>query len=263
MSQHFPSISRVQPDTQANKKIAYKFAIISDSHQDTVYFPQIVDELVKRNDLLFVAHLGDLSDAGDKAALTKAKQILDQIAEPVYVLPGDHDYNWFPEHNLANFRQVFGSSKTYFSFNHGQQHYLFIDNSDLNNGISPNEWLWIERDLQINAKKQIFVFMSTPLSNPYLAFKAMGSQSDAVKEQSKQLGMLLKKYPIKAVFAGDTHTFAQYKDKESQLPIITVGAAGSTKNLLPLYVIVDIFSDSSYNVTSMPFKQAIPVQGTD
>jgi predicted phosphodiesterase len=245
-----------------HKQVAYSFAILSDAHQDTHYFPPIVKAIAERQDLAFVAYLGDLSDAGDKSQLLAGKAVLDTINQPVYVLPGDHDYNWFPQHDLTNFKQVFGS-RTYYSFNYQQQHFMLIDNSDLNNGISPQQWDWIEKDLKAHANAPIYVFMSTPVSNPYLTFKAMGSQSQAVKQQSVKLAQLLSQYSVKVAFAGDTHTFAQYQDHDTQLPIVTVGASGSTKNLLPLYVIVDIFSDGSYNATSMPYKQAIPVQGND
>jgi 3',5'-cyclic AMP phosphodiesterase CpdA len=256
------STSVPEPTRHQSDK-ALSIAILSDSHQDEQYFPSIVDQIAARNDLDFVAHLGDLSDAGDKNKLDQAKAVLDRITPPVYVLPGDHDYNWFPKHDLVNFKQVFHKQQTYFSLNRADMHFLFIDNSDLNDGIDSMQWSWIKADLERHKASPIFVFMSTPLSNPYLDFKAMGSQSDTVKRQSVQLGQLLVQYPVKAIFAGDAHTFAQYKDKGTQLPIITVGSSGSTKNLLPLYVIVDIFSDGSYNVTSIPYKKAIPVQGSD
>lgn len=264
LTSYLKSVTAVQlPDQNKDKTIAYSFAILSDSHQDTTYFPQIVAQIAERQDIVFAAHLGDLSDAGDKTELQKAKAILDTIKPPVYVLPGDHDLNWFPNHDLANFKQVFQLKKTYYSFNRGQQHFVFIDNSDLNHGISEAQWSWLQNDLNDNNHKDIYVFMSTPLSNPYLAFKAMGSQSQAVKDQSVQLGQLLRQYPVKVIFAGDTHTFAQYQDKESGLNIVTVGAAGSTKNLLPLYVNVDIFTDGSYNATSKPYSHAISVTGND
>lgn len=32
-----------------------------------------------------------------------------------------------------------------------------------------------------------YVFMSTPLYNPYLSFKTMGSQDEGVKEQAERL----------------------------------------------------------------------------
>jgi 3',5'-cyclic AMP phosphodiesterase CpdA len=249
--------------TPTAKPVAFKFAVLSDSHQDTQYFPDIVNQIAARTDLNFVAHLGDLTDAGDKDKLIQAKSFLDRITEPVYVLPGDHDLNWFPEHDLTNFKQVFGLKHTYYSLDHQGIHFMFIDNSDLNHGINTIQWQWIEQDLKQHAQQSTYVFMSTPLSNPYIAYKAMGAVSDSIKQQSKQLGQLLNKYSVRAIFAGDTHTFAQYTDQESNLPIITVGAAGSTKNLLPLYVIVEIFTDGSYNATSMPYQHAIPVTGSD
>ncbi len=251
------------PAQQVDKPVAVRFAILSDSHQDDTYFPDIVSQIAARTDLQFVAHLGDLSDAGDKAKLQQAKDILDTIKPTVYVLPGDHDYNWYPDHDLTNFKQVLGLTKTYFSFDQAGFHFLFIDNSNLNDGIDPAQWQWLTQDLQAHKQQPIFIFMSTPLSNPYIAYKAMGARSEQVDQQSHQLGQLLKSYPVKAIFAGDTHTYAKFKDKDSGLPIVAVGAAGSTKNLLPLYVIVDIFTDGSYNTTSKPYKKAIPVTGHD
>jgi 3',5'-cyclic AMP phosphodiesterase CpdA len=251
------------PNDVDAKPVAFRIAVLSDSHQDTQYFPDIVNKIAQQRDIDFVAHLGDLTDAGDKDKLIEAKAILDRITEPVYVLPGDHDLNWFPKHDLTNFKQVFGLNKTYFSLDHKGIHFIFIDNSNLNQGIDTVQWQWLKGDLKQHDQQPIYVFMSTPLSNPYIAYKAMGGTSDAVKTQAQQLGQLLNKYPVRATFAGDTHTFAQYTDQDSKLPIVTVGAAGSTKNLLPLYVIVEIFTDGSYNATSVPYQHAIPVTGDD
>jgi hypothetical protein len=244
-------------------QVAYKFIILSDTHQDVAYFPKIVDEIAKRQDSAFVAHLGDLTDAGEQDKLIEAKQVLDRIPEKVYVLPGDHDLNWIPRHDLTNFKAVFGEKKTYYSFNKGQEHYIFIDNSDLNTGIDEEQWQWLEADLRRYKRQHIYALMSTPLSNPYLSFKKMGSQNDLVAQQAVRLEKLLGQYDTKAMFAGDTHTFAQYDDALTHIPTITVGSAGSTKNPLPLYVLVEIFNNGGYNVTSVPYSSSIPVQGTD
>ena len=233
--------------------VEYKFAVLADSHQDTQVFPRIVEEIANRDDLRFVAHLGDLSNAGDKAKLIEAKSILDRIAEPVYVLPGDHDLNWLPKRDLTNFLDVFELPMSTYDVSYGSQYYLFIDNSDAQHGIPSNEMEWISSALDQHKNQDVYIFMSTPLSNPYLDFKTMGAQSEAVKQQAKELGKLLSQYEIKAIFAGDTHTFAQYRDESTNIPIVTVGAAGSNKNPLPLYVVVEILADGSYNVTSVPY----------
>ena len=96
------------PQGHDSSEAIVRFAALSDAHQDDQHFPKIVGEIAERDDLDFVAYLGDLSDAGDKAKLQQGKSVLDTIGPPVYVLPGDHDYNWFPDHDLRNFMQVFG-----------------------------------------------------------------------------------------------------------------------------------------------------------
>jgi hypothetical protein len=250
--------------TQSNKESAiYKFAIVSDSHEDTTFFPNIIAQISKRHDISFVAHLGDLTNAGEVVKLQQAKTVLDQLSQPVYILPGDHDLNWVPQHDLANFRQVFQETRTYYAFSRGAERYVFIDNSNINTGLDSNQWQWLESELAAHASSNIYVFMSTPISNPYLAFKAMGSQNDVVLAQAKRLGQLLSKYHTKVIFAGDTHMYTQYKDKETGVPIATVGAAGSTKNPLPMYVVVEIFADGQYNVSSIPYSSAIPITGND
>ena len=241
--------------TQSRAQVKYKFAVISDNHEDTSVYPKIVEQIAARSDLVFVAHLGDQSNAGERIKLQESKGILDNIEVPVYVLPGDHDSNWVPRRDLTNFKQVFNLQQTSYAVTHESERYIFIDNSDGNEGISTEAWDWLSRDLESSQGLNKYVLMSTPLSNPYLTFKTMGAQSNEVKQQAEDLGKMLMDYGVKAIFAGDTHTFSQYKDESTNIPIITVGATGVNKNPLPLYVVVEILSDGSYNVSSIPLKQ--------
>ena len=242
-------------NTSSNAQVKYKFAVISDNHEDLSIYPRIVEQIAARNDLAFVAHLGDQSNAGESLKLQESKNILDSIEVPVYVLPGDHDSNWVPRRDLTNFKQVFNLQQTSYAVTYQSDRYIFIDNSDGDEGISAEAWSWLSRELESSKDLNKYVFMSTPLSNPYLAFKTMGAQSDEVKRQAEDLGKMLKDYGIKAILAGDTHTFSQYKDESTNIPIIIVGATGVNKNPLPLYVVVEILSDGSYNVSSIPLKQ--------
>lgn len=247
--------SQSSSSTSSNAYVKYKFAVISDSHEDLSVYPKIVDQIAMRNDLAFVAHLGDQSNAGESIKLQESKSILDRIAAPVYVLPGDHDSNWVPRRDLTNFKHVFNLQQTSYAVAHESEKYIFIDNSDGNEGVSADAWNWLTHELESSKDLNKYVFMSTPLSNPYLTFKTMGSQSDEVKQQAEDLGKILRDNNVKAIFAGDTHTFSQYQDKLTNIPIVTVGATGVNKNPLPLYVVVEILSDGSYNVSSIPLKQ--------
>ncbi len=249
------STEKLAEPSKADKKVAYRFAILSDSHEDTTVFPKIVGQIAARQDLSFVAFLGDASNAGELSKLREAKAYLDNIEIPVHVIPGDHDRNWLPQRDLRNYKQTFGVTATSFSFSKGDESFIFIDNSDSTNGIDAASWAWLEGELEKRKETNMYVFMSTPLYNPYLSFKTMGSQNEAVKDQAGQLADLLSGYPVQVIFAGDTHTYSQYKDEEHKLSVVTVGSAGTNKNFLPLYVEVEIYSDGSYNATSIPYKE--------
>lgn len=242
-----------QKSARSDQDVKYKFAIISDSHADSEIYPKIIAEIKQRQDIQFLAHLGDHSSGGELHELQQSKDYLDRLSIPVYVLPGDHDLNWLPRRDLTNFLAVFQLPVTTYGFYKDQQYYMFIDNSDAKNGIPQEEIDWIKVALNQHQDKDIYVFMSTPLSNPYLDFKTMGAQSDKVKEQAKELGEILSTGRVKVIFAGDTHTYSQYRDDDTDIPIVTVGAVGTNKNPLPLYVVVEILSDGEYNVTSIPY----------
>lgn len=244
------------PSSQSSDTpVEYQFAIISDTHNDTDIYPQIITKLASRSDIEFVAHLGDHGSGGEIAELQQSKAQLDRLPQPVYVLPGDHDLNWLPQRDASNFKQVFGLNQTSYHIQHRDEHFIFLDVSNSSQGLSNHDWQWLDTTLNDISQGSIYVFMSTPLSNPFLTFKEMGSQSQKVEQQARQLGQILKSHNVKAIFAGDTHTFSQYNDEYTGLPIVTVGAAGTNKNPLPMYVLVEILSDGGYNVTSIPFYE--------
>lgn len=62
---------------------------------------------------------------------------------------------------------------------------------------------------------------------------------------------------MEVIFAGDTHTFRNIRTRRQFPSVVTVGGKGTNKNLLPLYVVVEIYSDGSYNATSVPYEQKV------
>lgn len=83
----------------------------------------------------FVIVSGDITEFGSDAELMLAKQILDSLRIPWYVIPGNHDTNW-SESGGNSFRRVFGSET--FAFRH--KGYLFLGtNSGPNMRMSPGQ----------------------------------------------------------------------------------------------------------------------------
>ncbi|MBM4402617.1 MAG: metallophosphoesterase, partial [Candidatus Cloacimonetes bacterium] len=244
---------------EKEQKVSFRFAIVADSHEDEVYFPQILQRIKKEN-VDFLIHLGDLVNSGDLEKIRQGKDFLDNSGVPYYIIPGDHDYNWQPEHSLANFKEVFGNEqiyppnrRVYSSFGHKGFFFILFDNSDNTNEVDVTQLKWLKDELEEHATNyqpsttNKFVFCHKPLLNPYFPDK-VDPNGTAVLE-------LLTDYKVTQVFSGNVHTFARYPDSQTGIGITTIGAAGTYKNPLPQYALVTVFEDGSFNVEAKPYKE--------
>src|SRR5690606_23035104 len=76
---------------------------------------------INANDAIqFVIISGDITEFGSDEEIALARQILDSLNIPWYIIPGNHDSNW-SESGANTFKKVFGSET--FSFMAGK--YLF------------------------------------------------------------------------------------------------------------------------------------------
>src|SRR6187402_3049301 len=90
----------------------FKFAHISDTHIGSNNAEEDLRRTVQsiNNDptIKFVILSGDITDFGSDAELVVAKQILDSLNKPWYIIPGNHDSNW-SESGTNSFKKIFGS----------------------------------------------------------------------------------------------------------------------------------------------------------
>lgn len=100
---------------------SFRFAFISDTHigspnglaEDDLR--RTVNDINQMSDVAFVVITGDITELGTPAELKMAKQILDSLRVPYYIIPGNHDTGW-SESGGFGFIQTFGSDK--FKFEH-------------------------------------------------------------------------------------------------------------------------------------------------
>lgn len=234
------------PESKEKTERIARVAIVSDSHGDLEIFETLLRK-VKADQAELIIHLGDIVEAGGLEDLRAVRSLLDGTDIPYEVLPGDHDYNWVPAHDLQNYSAIFGSTS-------GQNRviefrgYVFVlfNNSKQDDSNAANI-LWLQNNLvEIQAKKNngIFVFTSKPLTNPYFAQKN--------DEAGDQILAILQEFGVKEVFSGDTHIFSRYIDEASGVSNTTIGASGSYKNPLPQYVLFDVFTEGDYEVVAKP-----------
>lgn len=117
----------------------FKFAHVTDTHigGETAAedLRRTVLDINLNSEIKFVLITGDITEFGSDEELLLAKQILDSLTLPWYIVPGNHDANW-SESGGNSFRRVFGSETFEFKYNG----YQFVGtNSGPNMRMSPGQ----------------------------------------------------------------------------------------------------------------------------
>ncbi|MCW3089571.1 MAG: metallophosphoesterase [Ferruginibacter sp.] len=100
---------------------AFRFAFISDTHinvgNDTPEedLRRTVRDINAMSDIAFVVITGDITEMGTNEELKMAKQILDSLDIPWYIIPGNHDTGW-SESGGVMFSTIFGDDKFNFEY---------------------------------------------------------------------------------------------------------------------------------------------------
>lgn len=98
----------------------FRFAQVTDTHVGGATgaddLRRTVLDLNQQQGIDFVILSGDVTEFGSDEELALAKQILDSLNLPLYVIPGNHDSNW-SESGANSFRKVFGTETFFFEHN--------------------------------------------------------------------------------------------------------------------------------------------------
>jgi len=142
------------------QKEGFTFAHITDTHIGSenadVDLQRTVDDINRNPDIEFVIHSGDVTEFGSDEELYLAKQILDKLNKPYYIVPGNHDSKW-SESGCNTFVKVFGSE----CFSVEKNGFLFVGlasgpNMRMSPGQIPREHIqFLKRVLDKNKKKQL------------------------------------------------------------------------------------------------------------
>ncbi|OGC52001.1 hypothetical protein A2982_00060 [candidate division WWE3 bacterium RIFCSPLOWO2_01_FULL_39_13] len=231
-----------------DKNIIVKFAIISDTESDWEALKSALNK-IKGENVVYVFHLGDITQLGVPEDLQKAKGIFAESGLDVYSIPGDRDL-WKSKgidgYNLAmgedyGYRMVSGIN------------ILLINNSDEYEGIGQEQFNYISE----NINNSDFVMLHNPIhfdAFPLVGSKGMGEYSEEVNDQRLALLGMIRNSTVKAVFAGDQHFFREAVDLERPgLYYYFMGALTQKRQIqLPSYAVVTVYEDGDYTVTKTP-----------
>src|SRR6187455_1538408 len=78
----------------------FRFAFISDTHigspdgKAEEDLRRTVADINQMKDIAFVVITGDITELGTNDEIKRARQILDELKVPWYIIPGNHDSGW-------------------------------------------------------------------------------------------------------------------------------------------------------------------------
>ncbi|WP_132054444.1 outer membrane protein assembly factor BamB family protein [Pseudocnuella soli] len=172
---------------------SFHFAHVSDTHIGNQTAAEdlrrTVADINGNDSLSFVILSGDITEFGSDDELALARQILDSLNKPWYIIPGNHDGNW-SESGANSFRRIFGAE--HFRFSHGG--YVFLGtncgpNLRMSPGQVPREHIvWLDSTLKTLPDDHPIIYVNhypqdTSLNNWYEA-------TDRLKRKNIQLILL-------------------------------------------------------------------------
>lgn len=144
-----------------------RFAFVSDTHIGSPNggaeedLRRTVRDINSRKDIAFVVLTGDITELGTNAEIKLAKQILDSLNVPWYIIPGNHDTGW-SESGGVMFTTVFGYDK--FSFEYNGIRFLGCASGPyvrMSDGHVPRDAVnWLDRELKKVKKDQPVIFLN-------------------------------------------------------------------------------------------------------
>jgi predicted phosphodiesterase len=246
---YWSNATRVDPkvsEAKSNHTKVLNLAIISDVHNSWDNLDNAI-QIINNTYFDMVIFLGDLTDTGEPENLQKGKIELEKLRYPVFAIPGNHDIWNARQDNLAPdyyFDQDFSLQTC---SEHKGFEFVFIDNSDEQEGLTPNNWNTVMNCL--NKPKPLVVFSHEPLYHPTNDF-VMGKYDDGVATQAAKLMNTLCQKKAKVAVSGHQHSFSQYFydcPNGYKLPMIVDGALTKTRNFQPArFLKLSIFNDGGF-----------------
>ncbi len=178
----------------------FSFAFLTDLHiqlinnQPAIDLENIVADVNKDTTLSFVLVGGDITESGDLPSLQRAKEILQKLRKPFYIVSGNHDTKW-SESGATDFVKVFGYERFCFE-SHGICFVGFNTGPVIKMGdghISPYDVKWIDEQLK-----------KLPPEMPVIAVTHYPLQNSDVDNWFLMTDML-RNYNVQAVLNGHYH----------------------------------------------------------
>jgi outer membrane protein assembly factor BamB/predicted phosphodiesterase len=151
----------------------FRFAFLSDTHigspdgKAEEDLRRTVADINHMTGIAFVVLTGDITELGTDEEIKRAKQILDELKVPYYIIPGNHDTGW-SESGGVTFIKVFGNDK--FSFEYSGIRFLGCASGPylrMSDGHVPRSAInWLDHELsQVKSHQPVIFLNHYPIDN--------------------------------------------------------------------------------------------------
>lgn len=216
--------------TTAPEGTSYSFAVCGDNRYEGIergVLGRIVDS-AKARGADFIVDTGDVSTDGSVDQLKAYKDLTEAASIRFYSVPGNHDVG---QGGVSGpWEEVMGPAY-YFSFDHGGDHFVILDNADDRTGIPDDEMNWYISDLDANRNdRNTFIFTHIPVSDPGLPLgHATGELGTAGLDSGQRMVAESTRAHTRAFFFGHIHAYLHYQ--LNGIPAYITGGAGAPFHL--------------------------------
>jgi outer membrane protein assembly factor BamB/predicted phosphodiesterase len=185
---------------------AFKFAHVTDTHiGNATGEADLINTILDINqnkEIDFVVVSGDITEFGSDDELRLAKEVLNNLNKPWYVIPGNHDTNW-SESGANSFKTIFGYNK--FHFAHKGFQFIGIGsgpNMRMGPGQIPREDIvWLDSTLNtLKNTRQPIIYI-----NHYPQDSSLNNWYSAID--------LLKQHNVQLMLCGHGHVNRLYQSE--------------------------------------------------
>lgn len=232
----------------------FKVALVADAHNNSENLTKALN-LIKSTGTQYVFFLGDYTDFGIEDNLIRAKETMDTSGLTYYSLPGDRDL--YKSVGVDSFNKVFGEPQDVVSIDGTK--FVLLDNSANYSVINADKIASFKKELEDAS----YVILSQPLYHPLVSVSkpvmgfVNGETVIQVKAQADEILSLIRTSNVKAIFAGDHHSFSRYYDDvKPELEHIVIGPITEVRSeqSKTSVTILSIYLEGEYQVEELFFE---------
>ncbi|HUT34241.1 MAG TPA: metallophosphoesterase [Planctomycetota bacterium] len=186
-------------------KAPFRFGVVGDSHSNLDVFEAVLRGM-KADEVSLVLHMGDLVAARAETEYDWLLHELDEarLGVPFCTVPGNHDIiKWEsnPRVRCRLFSRSFGPRQYWFAYANA----LFVGFDSAAEKCKKEDLQWLDRTLsRLRGQfEACFVYIHVPPTDP------RAGCSHCMESGAEELGHILKKHRVTALFAGHIHSYLE------------------------------------------------------